>query len=88
MLGQMEWHCYEMWPWRRKCVTVGMALRSPMLRLCPVWNGTLLLAACGSSYRILASPAPNLPACCHAFHHDDDGQNFGNCKPALVKGPF
>jgi hypothetical protein len=31
-----------------------------------------------------APPAPGLPEPCHASHHDDNGLNLWNCKPAPI----
>ena len=68
------------------------ALKSPMLRFCPVWDDSLFLAACRkhspSGYQdqdvelSAPSPAPCLLACCHASHHDENGLNLWNFKPS------
>lgn len=42
----------------------------------PSREETLLLAAWNQGIELLAPPGPCLPACCHAFHHDDNGLNL------------
>jgi hypothetical protein len=34
---------------------------------------------------LLAPPAPSLSAPCHASHHDNNGLDLSNCKPAPMK---
>lgn len=83
-LAHEEWHC-------RRCGPVGrsvsslccQALRAPMLKLCPVWNSSLLLAALGSRWRISSS----ISSCAGlhvASYHEEDGLNLQNCKPAPI----
>ena len=49
----------------------------------PVWHSLFLLPANPDVELVATSPAPCLPACCHASHHDDNGLNL--CKTPLMK---
>lgn len=51
----------------------GLALRFPMLRIQSSVSVNFLLPA---RYIELSAPAPHLPECCHAPHHDDNGLNL------------
>jgi hypothetical protein len=56
--------------WRKYVTGGGRALRSKA-------HVNSLPAACGSRCRMLSSsPAPCLPACQYATHHDDNGLNL------------
>jgi hypothetical protein len=52
----------------------GQNLRSPMLKLYPVWY-TVSLLPVDQDVELSAPPAPSLLACCHASHHNDNGLN-------------
>ena len=54
----------------------GRALRYPMLKLHPEWNSFLLMPADQDVELSAPSPAPCLPAHCHASCHDDNGLNL------------
>jgi hypothetical protein len=54
----------------------GRALRSPILKLRPLWNLVSYLASFYQEVELLAPPASSLPGCCHASHHDDNGLNL------------
>jgi hypothetical protein len=57
-LTHSEWHCEEVWPCWRKCVTVAVGFEAPVVWLCPMWSKTLLLAAFGSSSTKSACTVP------------------------------
>ena len=77
LLGGMMALLEEVWP-QRKCVTVGWALRSPMLRLLPVWKIVSSWLPLDQDVELSAPPAPSLPTRCHASHGDDNGLNLWN----------
>jgi hypothetical protein len=79
----------------RRCdlIGVGVALLEE-IRHFGVGFETLLLAAWKPVFSCLpleqdvelsAPPSPCLPGCCYVSCHDDNGLNFWNCKPALIK---
>jgi hypothetical protein len=61
----------------------GKDLRTPMLKIYPMWKTVPSLVPADQDVELSAPPAPYLPICCHASHHDDTGLNFWNCKPAV-----
>lgn len=78
--------CLSTWPVRR-CGLVGkksvsrwgVSLRSPLLKLWPVWNLVSLLPV-HEEVDILAPPAPWLHGCCYVSHHDN-GLNLTLSQP-------
>jgi hypothetical protein len=62
----------------------GRALRSPVLRLLPVWK-TVSWQPLKQDVELSAPPAPRLPGCCHASYLDDNGLNLWTCKSFPIK---
>jgi hypothetical protein len=87
-----EYTRFRMWACWRKWVTIGVYFEIPMFKLCPMWKRAYSWLPTESSplslsvdQEVLACPAPYMPACCHASHHDGNALCFGNCNPAPVK---
>jgi hypothetical protein len=70
------------WPWWTKCVTVE-GLRCSSNAHCGTQSP---YAICDSRCVTLSFFSwTMLPACCHAFCHDDNGLNIWNCKPCPMR---
>ena len=77
-IGSQRVTLLEIWPCWSKYVTgwvEGWALRFQKLK--PSLVAHSLFAACRSGVQFSAtSPAPYLPACCHASYHEDNEINL------------
>ena len=63
----------------------GWALRSYVQAPPSVWKTVPFWLPLNQDVELSApSPPTGLPECCHASHHDDNGVNLWNCKPASI----
>ena len=71
LLGSMilsEW----VWPYWRKCVTVGAGFDVSYSQAQPSVNSSLLQLASDENVKILAPPTPCLRVQCHVSHYEDN----------------
>ena len=66
----------EVWPYWRKCVTVGAGFGVSYAQDLPSVEHSLFLAADQDTELSATSLAPYLPGCCHVSHHDDNELNL------------
>lgn len=65
----------QVWPCWKNCVTMQVSFEVPMLRLCPIWNESLLLTSCGGQ-----SP----PAACRSRMQDSQFLQHHVCLQAAM----
>jgi hypothetical protein len=75
-LAHREQDYWEMWPYWKKCVIMGSGFEVSYAQAMPSMTHSLLLAVDLDVELSAPSPAPCLPAHCHASCHDDNGLNF------------